>query len=39
MLGGAAPDFALQEADGGSIRLSDFKGKQPVLLIFYRGKW
>jgi peroxiredoxin len=31
-----APDFALQDAHGKLIRLSDFRGK-PVVLSFLRG--
>jgi peroxiredoxin len=29
-----APDFVLKELNGRKYRLSDFKGKQPVLIIF-----
>jgi hypothetical protein len=33
--GDVAPDFELYDTDGkNSIRLSDFKGKKPVALIF-----
>jgi peroxiredoxin len=32
-----APDFVLQNFDGKSIRLSDFRGKSNVLLVFNRG--
>jgi peroxiredoxin len=31
-----APDFALQDIDGKTVRLSDFRGKAPVLLVFNR---
>ncbi|MBN2555040.1 MAG: redoxin domain-containing protein [Anaerolineales bacterium] len=32
-----APDFELSGFDGTAIRLSDFRGKQPVVLVFNRG--
>ena len=34
--GELAPDFDLQDIEGKSIRLSDFRGK-PVVLSFLRG--
>jgi len=34
--GELAPDFELQDIEGRSIRLSDFRGK-PVVLSFLRG--
>lgn len=37
--GMVAPDFILPDQQGGSVRLSDHKGKHPVLLIFVRGDW
>jgi thioredoxin-dependent peroxiredoxin len=33
--GEAAPDFALSGADGKVVKLSDFKGKQVVVVYFY----
>ena len=30
-----APDFELQDQDGNKVRLSDFRGKQNVILAFY----
>ena len=33
--GAAAPDFALPSTSGETISLSDFKGKQAVVLYFY----
>lgn len=36
--GDQAPDFALDEADGGTVALADLRGR-PVALIFYRGTW
>jgi peroxiredoxin len=32
-----APDFSLKDADGQQIKLSDFKDKSNVLLVFNRG--
>ena len=32
-----APDFELMNTEDVSIRLSDFKGKKPVVLVFGRG--
>lgn len=37
--GDAAPDFTLVDHRGNKVTLSDFKGKSPVLLVFYRGYW
>ena len=34
-VGDSAPDFALQSTAGGTARLSDFRGKSPVLLAFF----
>jgi len=36
-LGKQAPDFALPSLDGETIRLSDFRGKQAVVLVFIYG--
>ncbi len=34
-VGDAAPDFALRPLDGGrTVRLSQFKGDRPVVLVF-----
>ena len=30
-----APDFELPDQDGNKVRLSDFRGKQNVILAFY----
>jgi len=35
--GTPAPDFALEDIQGKLYRLSDYKGKKAVVLIFYRG--
>ncbi len=32
-----APDFALADLDGNTVRLSDFRGKKHVVLVFNRG--
>ena len=32
-----APDFAMRDYKGNLIRLSDFRGKRIVILIFNRG--
>jgi len=32
-----APDFSLTDYQGNPIRLSDFRGKSNVLLVFNRG--
>jgi thioredoxin-dependent peroxiredoxin len=33
--GDEAPDFALPDARGETVRLSDFRGRKPVVLYFY----
>jgi len=33
----SAPDFSLKDLDGQKIKLSDFKDKSNVLLVFNRG--
>ncbi len=38
-VGQPAPQFSLPDGDGNQVSLADFKGKQPVLILFYRGKW
>ena len=35
----AAPEFVLPDESGALVKLSDYKGKHPVLLIFVRGDW
>ena len=37
-VGDKAPDFALTDGNGKTVKLSDFKG-HAVLLDFYRGYW
>jgi peroxiredoxin (alkyl hydroperoxide reductase subunit C) len=34
-VGAEAPDFALRDQNNQEVRLSDFRGRRPVLLIFY----
>lgn len=34
-VGDYAPDFSLVDVSGNVVRLSDFKGKKNVVLIFY----
>lgn len=35
--GKEAPDFALENINNQVVRLSDFRGKKNVILVFYRG--
>jgi peroxiredoxin len=32
-----APDFSLEDINGNSIRLSEYRGNKPVVLSFLRG--
>ena len=34
-VGDAAPDFALPDQSGATVRLSEFRGKKSVVLAFY----
>lgn len=34
-VGGKAPDFALQDDQGNTLKLSDFSGKKKVIVFFY----
>jgi len=36
-LDSAAPDFTLEDTAGKEVRLSDFRGKSRVVLVFNRG--
>ena len=37
--GTSAPDFSLHDQFGREISLSDFRGRQHVLLLFYPLDW
>lgn len=37
--GDVAPDFELASHHGGSVRLSDFRGKKHVVLAFHGLAW
>ena len=38
-VGDAAPDFTLVDHRGNKWKLSDSRGKSPVVIVFYRGYW
>jgi hypothetical protein len=38
-VGEPAPDFTLADASGKPVALADYRGKKPVVLVFYRGYW
>ena len=38
-VGDSAPDFTLQDQNNNQVKLSDSRGKRPVVLVFYRGYW
>src|SRR5436190_21541170 len=38
-VGERPPDFALPDAAGRPVSLADYRGKKPVVLVFYRGYW
>lgn len=37
--GAVAPDFTLEDQSGRKVTLSDARGANPVVLVFYRGYW
>ena len=38
-IGEPAPDFTLPDAAGAAVSLASFRGRTPVVLVFYRGYW
>ncbi len=36
-VGQVAPDFELTDVQGRSVRISDYKGRKHVVLVFTRG--
>jgi hypothetical protein len=38
-VGEPAPEFTLPDATGRPVSLADYRGKKPVVLVFYRGAW
>jgi cytochrome oxidase Cu insertion factor (SCO1/SenC/PrrC family) len=38
-VGEPAPDFTLPDAAGAPVSLASFRGRTPVVLVFYRGYW
>jgi cytochrome oxidase Cu insertion factor (SCO1/SenC/PrrC family) len=38
-VGEPLPNFTLPDASGRPVALADYRGKKPVVLIFYRGYW
>ena len=34
-VGNSAPDFSITDVSGDEVRLSEFKGKKNVVLVFY----
>ena len=38
-VGEPPPDFALSDAAGRPVSLADYRGRKPVVLVFYRGYW
>jgi hypothetical protein len=38
-LGEPAPEFTLTDAAGRPVALADYRGKKPVVFVFYRGYW
>lgn len=37
--GRLGPDFTLPDQAGRSVSLADYRGRGPMLLVFYRGFW
>lgn len=38
-VGAPAPEFTLADARGRPVTLADYRGRKPVVLVFYRGYW
>lgn len=38
-VGDVAPNFTLEAYRGGRLTLSELRGRQKVVLVFYRGHW
>jgi AhpC/TSA family len=38
-LGERAPDFTLPDATGRPVSLAEYRGRKPVVIVFYRGYW
>jgi hypothetical protein len=38
-VGDKAPDFSLPNGDGKVVTLSEYLGRGPLVLVFYRGFW
>ena len=39
VVGQPAPDFTLPDSAGRAVSLADYRGRKPVVLVFYRGDW
>lgn len=38
-VGDRAPDFALPDGSGETVRLEELRARGPVILGFFRGRW
>jgi len=38
-VGAPPPDLALSDTAGRLVSLADYRGRKPVIVIFYRGYW
>jgi len=38
-VGETAPDFTLEDQNGRKVTLTEWRGQNPVVLVFYRGYW
>lgn len=38
-VGKPAPDFTVTKPDGGDLKLSDFRGKSHLVIVFGRAHW